>query len=198
MKPTDFPEANLKLTAPASMPDCLPLSVHRYPPTMRPAPRRPVTAEDFLPGDGPVPPAPIEATREPGGYISRWEPTQEERAAIAAGGPVWVYVVGDGAPPPIAVSGVSPFGAATERAARTLSRNPTVIPLEAEAGGFVHLAEATVDGGATRTLLGVFSREQGGVFAALTSREAAVVAGELLRRSHPPDEWPGAQAGVAP
>lgn len=43
------------------------------------------------------------------GYISQWQPTEEERAAIAAGGPVWVSVWSQGGPPPIAVFGVTPF-----------------------------------------------------------------------------------------
>lgn len=43
------------------------------------------------------------------GFISRWHPTDEERAAIAAGGPVWVSVLSKGGPPPIAVFGASPF-----------------------------------------------------------------------------------------
>jgi hypothetical protein len=33
------------------------------------------------------------------GYISCWRPTDEERAAVAAGGPVWLCVVGRGHPP---------------------------------------------------------------------------------------------------
>jgi len=41
--------------------------------------------------------------------ISRWELTDEERAAIAAGGPVWVSVWTMGGPPPIAVMGLTPF-----------------------------------------------------------------------------------------
>lgn len=45
----------------------------------------------------------------PQGLISRWQPTDEERAAIAAGGPVWVSVWCQGGPPPIAVFGTTPF-----------------------------------------------------------------------------------------
>lgn len=128
MNPVDFPEANLRLTAPPSMPDCLPLAVHRYPARVRREPfdfrqvyedlttAQPCTCTTEPHGEHCAKRLqeerlnrPGETTREPGGFISRWEPTPEERAAIAAGGPVWVYVVGEGAPPPIAVSGVSPF-----------------------------------------------------------------------------------------
>ncbi len=41
-------------------------------------------------------------------FISKWEPSPEERAAIAAGGPVWLYVFGRGHPP-VMLSGLSPF-----------------------------------------------------------------------------------------
>lgn len=41
--------------------------------------------------------------------ISRWELTDEERAAVAAGGPVWLSVWTMGGPPPVAVMGLSPF-----------------------------------------------------------------------------------------
>lgn len=40
--------------------------------------------------------------------ISRWEPSQEERAAIAAGGPVWLWVVGT-THPPLVLDAQSPF-----------------------------------------------------------------------------------------
>jgi len=53
------------------------------------------------------------------GYISRWQPTEEERAAIAAGGPVWVSVWAQGGPPPINVFGVTPFVQAPEAAGPT-------------------------------------------------------------------------------
>lgn len=45
-----------------------------------------------------------------GGFISRWELTERERAAIAAGGPIWIYVVGNRQPPPpIAATAITPF-----------------------------------------------------------------------------------------
>jgi len=139
MNPTHFPEANLRLLAPPSMPECLPLSVHRYAAHQIPAvdelsaqeyhdltTAEPCTCQTLqslreqatdhheptcarrLQEERMNKPSPV--VTEPGGYISRWLPTPEERHAIAAGGAVWVYVVGDGSPPPIAVSGVSPFG----------------------------------------------------------------------------------------
>lgn len=40
--------------------------------------------------------------------LSRWEPTPEERAAVAAGGPVWLWVVGS-THPPLCVSAANPF-----------------------------------------------------------------------------------------
>lgn len=40
--------------------------------------------------------------------ISRWEPSPEERAAIAAGGPVWLWVVGT-THPPLVLDAQSPF-----------------------------------------------------------------------------------------
>jgi hypothetical protein len=44
-------------------------------------------------------------------FISRWEPTPEERAVIAAGGPVWIWVIGR-AHPPISVQTENPFAPA--------------------------------------------------------------------------------------
>lgn len=40
--------------------------------------------------------------------ISRWEPSPEERVAIAAGGPVWLWVVGT-THPPLVLDAQSPF-----------------------------------------------------------------------------------------
>jgi hypothetical protein len=40
--------------------------------------------------------------------VSRWEPTPEERAAIAAGGPVWLWVLGR-AHPPVVLTTAAPF-----------------------------------------------------------------------------------------
>jgi len=111
MNPTYFPESNLLLTAPPSMPECLPLPV-----------RRCVATED-----------------KPGSYISCWEPTSEERAIIAAGGPVWVYVVGDGAPPPIAVSGVIPFVANRARLERIGAEDDAEVEREVVEGLLSHL-----------------------------------------------------------
>lgn len=48
--------------------------------------------------------------------ISCWEPTPEERAAIAAGGPVWIWVVGH-THPPLVLDAASPF-----EPGRTVSR----------------------------------------------------------------------------
>lgn len=48
---------------------------------------------------------------EVGGWpctISKWEPTEEERRAIAEGGAVYLFVYGDGHPP-VAVSGTDPL-----------------------------------------------------------------------------------------
>lgn len=46
--------------------------------------------------------------------ISCWQPTEEERAAIAAGQPVWLIVVSGHTQPPVAVTAVSPFLTAEE------------------------------------------------------------------------------------
>ena len=40
--------------------------------------------------------------------FSCWQPSEEERAAIAAGAPVWLYVLG-AAHPPVAVEVENPF-----------------------------------------------------------------------------------------
>lgn len=88
MIPAQLPQANLILRAPPDMPDCGDLYVFRYP-------------QITVPGHPEL--------TAPGGYISCWQPTEEERAAIAAGGPVWVNVVGVGPPPPIGVEGLSPL-----------------------------------------------------------------------------------------
>ena len=40
--------------------------------------------------------------------LSCWEPTDEERQAIAAGAPVWLWVFGR-AHPPVSISAASPF-----------------------------------------------------------------------------------------
>ncbi|HYD00312.1 MAG TPA: hypothetical protein VEB22_03730 [Phycisphaerales bacterium] len=41
--------------------------------------------------------------------ISCWQPDDAERAAIAAGAPVWLVVVSGKTQPPVAVTSVSPF-----------------------------------------------------------------------------------------
>jgi hypothetical protein len=86
--PQEFPEHNLVLKAPPGMGDaCEDLAVHAYP-------------EIEMPGQ----------PNQPGGFISRWEFTDEERAAIAAGGPIWVFVIGNReAPPPIGLTALDPF-----------------------------------------------------------------------------------------
>jgi hypothetical protein len=43
--------------------------------------------------------------------ISRWEPTPEERQAIAAGAPIWLWVFGRGHPP-VSLATESPFAVA--------------------------------------------------------------------------------------
>jgi hypothetical protein len=70
MNPTDFPQANHTFGKPPSMSDeeCRALRVC-------------TTVVDGLPVS-----------------ISRWEPTPEERAAIAAGAPIWLWVYGRGHP----------------------------------------------------------------------------------------------------
>lgn len=81
MKPTDFPQANFTWNRPYDMTDeeCEPLRAYRA-------------------QSGPD-----------GAYsVSRWMPSEEERAAIAAGGPVWLYVFGTGHPP-VSVTARSPF-----------------------------------------------------------------------------------------
>jgi hypothetical protein len=44
-----------------------------------------------------------------GEFISKWEPTEEEREAIARGEPVWLRVLGCRAHPPVSVSTDYPF-----------------------------------------------------------------------------------------
>lgn len=46
--------------------------------------------------------------------ISCWEPTEEERAAIAAGQPIYLLVVSGHTQPPVAVMATSPFITAEE------------------------------------------------------------------------------------
>lgn len=41
--------------------------------------------------------------------VTCWMPTPEERAAIAAGGPVWLSCYMGGTMPPVAVFGLTPF-----------------------------------------------------------------------------------------
>lgn len=41
--------------------------------------------------------------------ISQWQPTEEEKAAIAAGAGVWLTVVSGHTQPPVGLSVVSPF-----------------------------------------------------------------------------------------
>ena len=41
--------------------------------------------------------------------VSRWEPTEEERRQIAAGGSVWLWVWSPVTQPPVSISGISPF-----------------------------------------------------------------------------------------
>lgn len=81
MKPTTFPQANARYTAPAGMDDrCETLHACRV--------------------DGPG-----------GGVIvSRWEPTDADRARIAAGLPVWLWVHAD-IQPPVSLVTTDPFGA---------------------------------------------------------------------------------------
>ena len=40
--------------------------------------------------------------------ISCWQPTDEERAAIASGAPIWLWVIGS-THPPVAVEALNPF-----------------------------------------------------------------------------------------
>ncbi len=49
--------------------------------------------------------------------ISCWEPSEEERAAIAAGGPVWLWVAGH-THPPLVLDVASPFESAAPAVAR--------------------------------------------------------------------------------
>lgn len=81
MNPTDFPQANHTFNRPASMTEaeCEPLRVH--------------AGLDY---DG----IPFS--------VSRWNPTPEERATIAAGAPVWLWVFGRGHPP-VMVSAEDPW-----------------------------------------------------------------------------------------
>lgn len=41
--------------------------------------------------------------------ISCWQPDDAERAAIAAGAPIWLYVIGGATQPPVALTTISPF-----------------------------------------------------------------------------------------
>lgn len=43
-----------------------------------------------------------------GALISCWQPSDAERAAIAAGSPIWLWVIG-GAQPPVAIQTDAPF-----------------------------------------------------------------------------------------
>ena len=81
MNPTNFLQANHVFRRPASMTDeqCGVLHVHAG------------QDQDGLPVS-----------------ISCWQPTEEERAAIAAGGLVWLWVYGIGHPP-VVVSAENPW-----------------------------------------------------------------------------------------
>lgn len=78
MNPTDFPQANTTLKRPANMTEA--------------------ECSD------------LRVLRDPATHtiLSCWMPTEEERAAIAAGGPIWLFVWSD-AHPPVALSGKDPF-----------------------------------------------------------------------------------------
>ena len=41
--------------------------------------------------------------------VSQWQPTEEEKAAIAAGAPIWLRVVSGDTQPPVGLSVSSPF-----------------------------------------------------------------------------------------
>ncbi len=80
MKPIDFPESNVLYVAPDGMDDCDGLPACRVP--------SPLTSAVI---------------------VSCWEPSDEERARIAAGGPVWLWVHG-GVQPPVSLTTTNPFG----------------------------------------------------------------------------------------
>jgi hypothetical protein len=84
MNPINFPEANCRLLGPPGDPRVRDLDVCR-------------TLQTFTDG---APPAAV--------VVSVWEPSPEERAAIAAGGLVYLVVHGKTAPP-VLVLGESPF-----------------------------------------------------------------------------------------
>lgn len=90
MKPaSDFPEANITLAPPEGMERCAPIRAHAFP----------AIEVEGHPEDS-----------YPGGYVTCWEPDEQERAAIAAGGKVYVFVYCSiDAPPPIGVTGLHPF-----------------------------------------------------------------------------------------
>lgn len=70
MKPTDFPQSNTKLLPPSGEEDNIDrMQVH-------------ITEFDGKPC-----------------AISRWEPSEKERQAIADGAPIWLYVFGRAHPP---------------------------------------------------------------------------------------------------
>lgn len=79
MKPTAFPQSNLRLLPPAgvSREDCVDLDVY---------------------ADGTY-------------CISRWEPSDAERVAIAAGEPVWLWVHSGRTQPPVALTTEDPWAA---------------------------------------------------------------------------------------
>jgi hypothetical protein len=89
MRPTKFPEASRVLQAPVGMTedDCTPLYVY----------------------DGLVTLAgPEQKGREIPCLLSKWELDDEDRARIAAGAPVWLWVYGAGMPP-VALETDDPF-----------------------------------------------------------------------------------------
>ena len=80
MSPTDFPQSNTNYVRPDDMEDCVDLPACRVP----------------SPTGGVI--------------VSCWQPDDEERAQIAAGAPVWLWVHSS-VQPPVSLSPRSPFGA---------------------------------------------------------------------------------------
>ena len=72
----------------------------------RPFPQQTIVLES--PDSSDVQPLPIHWDRATGVAISCWVPTEEERAQIAAGEPVWLGIFGE-AHPPVFLTVDSPF-----------------------------------------------------------------------------------------
>lgn len=53
--------------------------------------------------------ADLRVYRDEDHIISRWEPTDEDRARIAAGGPVFLWIMG-GVQPPVCLTTEDPWG----------------------------------------------------------------------------------------